>query len=171
MAEYNWLSDDDDDDVEETRPSNSDALREARRAAKSNAKAAKAAADELTALRRELHERKLSDAIREKGLNPKIARLAKDVPAEELDAFLDDFADVFGVSASNGNDSQMTSESASGSSLDPNLAALQRISGGQANQATSQSMADNLEQQILSANSPEELNRIIFGNVNGPMVR
>ena len=171
MAEYNWLSDDDDDDVEETRPSNSDALREARRAAKSNAKAAKAAADELTALRRELHERKLSDAIREKGLNPKIARLAKDVPAEELDAFLDDFADVFGVSASNGNDSQMTSESTSGSSLDPNLAALQRISGGQANQATSQSMAQNLEQQILSANSPEELNRIIFGSVNVPMVR
>ena len=169
MAEYNWLSDDDDDDNEETRPSNSDALREARRAAKSNAKAAKAAADELTALRRELHERKLSDAIREKGLNPKIARLAKDVPAEELDAFLDDFADVFGVSAGNGNDPQMTSESTN--SLDPNLAALQRISGGQANQATSQTMADNLEQQILSANSPEELNRIIFGNVNGPMVR
>jgi hypothetical protein len=169
MSDYNWLSDDDDDD-EESRPSNSDALREARRAAKSNAKAAKAASEELNALRKELHERKIADAIREKGLNPKIARLAKDVPAEELDAFLDDFADVFGVSAGNENGSQVTPESATGNSLDPNLAALQRISGGQAAQPSAMTTQENIEQQILGASTPEELNRLLFGNPNGPLV-
>jgi hypothetical protein len=169
MSDYNWLNDDDDDE-DDVRSSASDALREARKAAKANSRAAKAAQEELAKLRSELHERKIADAIREKGLNPKIARLAKDVPAEELDAFLDDYADVFGVSAGNGNGSQMTSDGSSADQLDPNLAALQRISGGQAAQPSSATKAENIEQQILSAQTPQELNRLLFGNPNGPAV-
>jgi len=162
MADYNWLDNDDDDDVDTSRPSNSDALREARQAAKRNAKAAKAAGDELLALRAELHERRIADAIRDKGLNPKIARLAKDVPAEELAAFLDDFADVFGVG------SVQTSEDLAVTPPDQNLVTLQRISSGQSQQPSSLSPGASLEQQIAGASTAEELNLVLFGNRNGP---
>lgn len=174
MADNNWLDINDDDDDEDFTPSrgNDNALREARKAAKTASRENKALRDQLAQLQASLHEVKVSEAIKSKGLPPKIAKLAANVPVDELDTWIEEYADVFGVPASAGADSGAEGSGipVNQETLDPNFLALQRIQQGQGGAAAPPVGEADLRAKIAAAQNEQELNMVLFGNPNGPQV-
>lgn len=176
MADYNWLNSDDDDD-EDDAPSgrSNDALAEARKAAKQNARANKQLQAQLNEALAKLREREVADAIRDKGLDPKFAKYASKLAPEEFDEFIADLAPVNAQQQNDGATQETPGNSPFGGdvaneTLDPNFAALSRIQQQQAGAAPSSGGEAEMLARIAGASSVEELNMLIHGNPNGPKV-
>jgi hypothetical protein len=116
-----------------------------------------------------LRTRTLADTIRDKGLNPKVASIVPQnlTTPEEVEAWLNDYADVFGASAPTPDG---TAPPAEDTAPNPQFDALQRI---QNTQAGGQPFSGDEAQMLALINSttdPGALNQLLFGNVNGPQV-
>lgn len=174
MADYNWLDNDDDDDDDAPSGRSNDALSEARKAARRNARENKELKERLATFEKRDRERTVTDAVREFGLNPKIASLVpKDVSTEDLPSFLKELSEVLGVTPAPHEDgeSQATpAESVANETLDPNFAALQRISQRQGSAAPPVNADMEMLSKIAAAQTVEDLNMLLHGNPNGPQV-
>lgn len=161
MSDFDW--DDDDDDAGDGQSSK--ALREARAAAKANAKKVRELTEQLTALQGEIRHRSIADTIKARGLNEKIAKIVPPdlTTSEEVEAWINDYADVFGAAPA----APAGTEDAG--KQDPNLDAFNRISNTQATGQSGSMDEAQMEALIRSAADPAALNRLLFGNANGPL--
>lgn len=160
MSDFNW--DDDDDFGGASNESN--AMKELRKAYKAMQKQNKELAEQLDTFKSSMRDRSVKDVIASKGLPDKVSALIpKDATtAEEVEAWLAEYGDVFGVTAESGEQQPATPS--------PELQALSRIS---ATQSTGESFSGDpgqLDALIRAANTPEELNQILFGAAGGPQV-
>lgn len=177
MGEYNWLDDDDDDDEDDSpsgRGNSSNALAEARKAARRTSRENRELKERLALLEKRDRERVVTDAIKEHGLNPKIARLVpQDIDPDDLPQFLSELSEVLGVTpAPTGDDGQGSGEGTAPAdeTLDPNFAAWQRIAQQQAAASTPVNSEQEMFAKIAAAQSPEDLSILLHGNPNGPQV-
>jgi hypothetical protein len=161
-ANFDW-DDDDDFDADEPRGGDVPDLRKAHRALK---KQYKELLEQTTTLRAQVRERSVKDVLAAKGINEKVARLIPEnvTSPEEVDQWVADFGDVFGVAQSEqpAGDGQPDP----GDSLD--AAALGRIANQQSSGAPFTGDADQLASLIASAQDPAALNKILFGTTAGP---
>lgn len=159
MSEYDW----DDDDLDGA-PGDGNAMKELRKAYNAEKKRNKEMVEKLSALESSVRERSVKDIVASKGLPEKIARL---IPAdvtspEDVENWVAEYADLFGVPAP--QDSQEPAAN------NADLQALERISSAQSSGQTYNGDATQLDALIRAAQTPEELNNILFGSVNGPQV-
>lgn len=158
MSEYEW----DDDDLETSNDSN--AMKELRKAYKKLQAEKKELSEMLEGMQSSLRERSVKDVLASKGLPEKIAAfIPKDAAtSEEVEAWISEYGDVFGVQAGEAE------QPAQQSQVNPELAALNRIASTQQSGETYSGDPDQLDALIRAATTPEELNRILFGNAMGP---
>lgn len=129
---------------------NSDLVKQLRAALKAKNKEAQEFKAELDKLARTSRERSLADVLRDKELDPKVAKLYPadaEPTAEAVDAWLSEFGDVFGVSnpaASVGEDVQ---------------AAARQIANASASAPRQQSSFDpaSIIEEMRAAKNPEAL--------------
>jgi hypothetical protein len=159
MSEFDF----DDDDFEDAQ-GESGALRELRKAYKSLQKQLKEVTAEKESLMSSVRERSVKDVLASKGLPEKIAKFipAEATSAEDVESWLSENGDVFGVSGQGSTEEQPQE-------VDPNMAAWQRISATQAGGQPFSNDPDQLNALIKAASNPEELNKVLFGNTTGPM--
>lgn len=160
--EYDW---DDDDFGTEDAQAGSNALRELRKANKQKAQQLREMQEQFQALQSQLRERSVRDVLQARGLNPKIAAF---VPPEFTDSdsvakWVDEFAEVFGSPV-------QAQDDAPTQTVSPDAAALNRISQTQQSGTPFMNDADQMSSRILNAQSPDELNEILFGSKFGPQV-
>lgn len=171
MAEnYNWLNDDDDDDEDNSSGRSNDALAQARKAAKQNARENKQLQAQLSEALAKLRQREVADAIRDKGLDPKFAKYASKLSPEEFDEFIADLAPQQAADDGSQATPGQSAPDVANETLDPNLLALQRIQQGQSSAPPSAGGDAEMMLRIQAAQSVEELNQLIHGNPNGPKV-
>ena len=157
MSSYEW----DDDDLETSNDSN--AMKELRRAYKKLQAEKKELSEMLEGMQSSLRERSVKDVLASKGLPEKIAAfIPKDATtSEEVEAWINEYGDVFGVQVEAEQPAQQPAYNA-------DLAALNRISQTQSSGQPFTNDPDQLASLINSAQSPEELNKLLFGNMTGP---
>lgn len=157
MSSYEW----DDDDLETSNDSN--AMKELRRAYKKLQAEKKELSEMLEGMQSSLRERSVKDVLASKGLPEKIAAfIPKDATtSEEVEAWISEYGDVFGVQVEAEQPAQQPAYNA-------DLAALNRISQTQSSGQPFTNDPDQLASLINSAQSPEELNKLLFGNMTGP---
>ena len=157
MSEYEW----DDDDIE---TSDSNAMKELRKAYKKLQAEKKELSEMLEGMQSSLRERSVKDVLASKGLPEKIAAfIPKDATtAEEVEAWISEYGDVFGVQSSEAE------EPAQQRQVNPELAALNRISETQSSGQPFTNDPDQLASLIASADSPSALNKLLFGTEAGP---
>jgi uncharacterized protein YdiU (UPF0061 family) len=111
-----------------------------------------------------LRERSVKDVLASKGLPEKIAAfIPKDATtSEEVEAWISEYGDVFGVQSSEAE------EPAQQRQVNPELAALNRISETQSSGQPFTNDPDQLASLIAGAGSQEELNKLLFGSATGP---
>lgn len=156
MSDYSqW-----EDDLEDSGETN--AMKDLREAYKKAQKQNKELAERLEQLQSSLRERSVKDVIASKGLPEKVAALIpKDITSsEEVDAWLSEYGDVFGASPASTEGQPATPS--------PELQALSRIAGAQSTGQPFSGDATQLDALIRSAQTPEELNKILFGAAAGP---
>lgn len=156
--------DDDDLDYED-----SNAIQQLRKAKKADEKRIAELTERLAKFEAKERESNLSSLLEQRGLNPKIAKF---IPGDVVDesavtAWLDDYADVFGGGKTEQNVADQPAE-ASVPGYDP---AVNTAFNNTASQGFPPS-SDESQQlaQIAGAKTVEDLNRILFGNPNGPTV-
>jgi len=156
MSEYEW----DDDDID---TNDSNAMKELRKAYKKLQAEKKELAETLDSMQSSLRERSVKDVIASKGLPEKVAALIpKDATtSEEVEAWIAEYGDVFGVQVEADEPEQSTQVS-------PELAALNRISETQSGGQPFSNDPDQLASLISAADNPEALNKLLFGNEMGP---
>lgn len=161
MSDFDW----DDDDTDTDDGQGSKALREARAAAKANAKKVKELTEQLNSLQSDVRTRSIADTIKSRGLSEKIAKIVPGdlTTSDEVEAWLNDYADVFGVAPA----TPATDPQADGP-VDPNLEAWKRISATQASGQPATMDEAQMEALIKSAANPEALNKLLFGTTQGP---
>lgn len=161
MSEFDFDFDDNED-----AQGDSGALRELRKAYKSLQKQLKEATEMNESLQSSMRERSVKDVLTSKGLPEKIAKFipSEVTSAEDVEAWLADNGDVFGVSQQAASTEGQPQEEAP----DPNLAAWQRISATQSGGQPFSNDPDQLAALIQGATDPVELNKILFGNPTGP---
>ena len=157
MSSYEW----DDDDLETSNDSN--AMKELRRAYKKLQAEKKELSEMLEGMQSSLRERSVKDVLASKGLPEKIAAfIPKDATtSEEVEAWINEYGDVFGVQVEAEQPAQQRQ-------VNPDLVALNRISQTQSSGQPFTNDPDQLASLINSAQSPEELNKLLFGNMTGP---
>jgi HSP90 family molecular chaperone len=157
MSEYEW----DDDDIETSNDSN--AMKELRKAYKKLQAEKKELSEMLEGMQSSLRERSVKDVIASKGLPDKVAALIpKDATtSEEVEAWLAEYGDVFGVQAE-ANEPEQPRQ------VNPELAALNRISETQSSGQPFTNDPDQLASLISGAQNMEELNKLLFGSISGP---
>lgn len=160
MSDYDW----DDDDLDGAPGNDGNAMKELRKAYAAEKKRNKEMMEKLSALESSVRERSVKDIVASKGLPEKIAKL---IPAdvtspEDVENWVAEYADLFGATAP--QESQTTAENIA------DLQALERISSAQSSGQTFNGDATQLDALIRAAQTPEELNQILFGSVNGPQV-
>jgi HSP90 family molecular chaperone len=157
MSEYEW----DDDDIETSNDSN--AMKELRKAYKKLQAEKKELSEMLEGMQSSLRERSVKDVIASKGLPDKVAALIpKDATtSEEVEAWLAEYGDVFGVQAE-ANEPEQPRQ------VNPELAALNRISETQSSGQPFTNDPDQLASLISGAQNMEELNKLLFGSTSGP---
>jgi len=156
MSEYEW----DDDDID---TNDSNAMKELRKAYKKLQAEKKELSEQLEGMQSSLRERSVKDVIASKGLPEKVAALIpKDATtSEEVEAWITEYGDVFGV--------QVEAEQPEQSKqVDPDLAALNRISETQSGGQPFTNDPDQLASLIAAADDSEALNKLLFGNATGP---
>ena len=156
MSEYEW----DDDDIE---TSDNNAMKDLRKAYKKLQAEKKELSEMLDGMQSSLRERSVKDVIASKGLPEKVAALIpKDATtSDEVEAWLSEYGDVFGIQAEAKKPEQQAV-------VDPNLAAWNRISETQSSGQPFTNDPDQLASLITSADNPEALNKLLFGNTMGP---
>jgi hypothetical protein len=157
MSEYEW----DDDDIDTSSDSN--AMKELRKAYKKLQAEKKELAETLESMQSSLRERSVKDVIASKGLPEKVSALIpKDVTtSEEVEAWITEYGDVFGVQVEAEQPEQPKQ-------VDPDLAALNRISETQSGGQPFTNDPDQLASLIAAADNPEALNKLLFGSATGP---
>jgi hypothetical protein len=160
MSNFEW----DDDDTEDAQ-NESNAMKELRKAYRAATKQNKELAERLEAIQSNVRERSVKDVLASKGLPEKIAAfIPKDATsADEVENWLNEYGDVFGVQSS--SEAQQPAAQAS-----PELQALGRIASAQSSGQPFSNDPDQLAGLIAGANSPEELNKLLYGNAAGPQV-
>lgn len=160
MSEYEW--DDDDDNIGASNDSN--AMKELRKAYKKLQAEKKELSEMLEGMQSSLRERSVKDVLASKGLPEKIAAFIpkEATTAEEVEAWISEYGDVFGVQASEAE------QPAQQRQVNPDLAALNRISETQSSGQPFTNDPDQLASLIASADSPSALNKLLFGTEMGP---
>ena len=155
MSDFDW----DDDDSGDAQESN--AMKELRRAYKATQKQNKELAEQLQQMQSSLRERSVKDVLASKGLPEKIAKFIPEeaTSAEEVEAWLSEYGDVFGIQESTEEQPQQ---------VNPELQAWQRIASTQSSGQPFTNDPDQLSGLIANADSPEALNKLLFGSVTGP---
>jgi hypothetical protein len=158
MSDYSQWEDDD-----ETFDGDSNAMRELRKAYKAMQKQNKELSEQLETIKSSTRERSVKDVLTSKGLPEKVAALIpKDVTsAEEVESWISEYGDVFGLQVQ--DSSEQAQKPAS-----PELQAMTRIAETQSGGQPFSGDSTQLDALIRSAQSPEELNRILFGDSLGP---
>lgn len=159
MSDFDW---DDDDSMD---ASESNAMKELRKAYKAAQKQNKEMQEQLAQMQSALRERSVKDVLASKGLPEKIAAFIPNeaTSAEEVESWLSEYGDVFGIQS--GSDS---SEGQPQQEASPELQALSRIAATQSSGQPFSNDPDQLAGLIANADSPEALNKLLFGNVTGP---
>ena len=124
--------------------------------------------EQLSQMKASVRERSVKDVLVSKGLNEKIAKFIPEdlTAADEIESWVSENAEVFGVTV----DPAPESTTGGAETTDPEAAASQRIASTQASGATASGDAAQVAALIKSASSPEDLNRLLFGNPSGPSV-
>lgn len=141
----------------------SNAMKELRKAYKAMQKQNKELAEQLDSFKSNLRDRSVKDVLASKGLPEKVAALIpKDATSsEEVEAWLGEYGDIFGLT-------QASSEQAAQQPVSPELQAMTRIAETQSSGQPFSGDATQLDALIRAAQTPEELNRVLFGSVTGP---
>lgn len=141
----------------------SNAMKELRKAYKAVQKQNKELAEQLNSFKSNLRDRSVKDVLASKGLPEKVAALIpKDATSsEEVEAWLGEYGDIFGLT-------QASSEQAAHQPVSPELQAMTRIAETQSTGQPFSGDATQLDALIRAAQTPEELNRVLFGSVTGP---
>jgi hypothetical protein len=162
MSEY----DDWDADTEDAQGDSGD-IPELRKAYRKLQKQNKELLDQLGGMQKQVRERSVKDVLTEKGLPPKIAAFIPDSvsTSDEVEAWITEYGDVFGVQV---EEQEAEVSSASPKKNDPTLQALNRISTVQQSGEPFSGDPDQLASLIANARTPEELNEILFGTMEGP---
>lgn len=135
-----------DEDLETPESQSGTAMADLRKALRERDKALSAATEAAQKAQAALREYAVKDAVRDLGLNPKVAKLVPDsVAPENLAQWLEDYKDVFGSQPS--TQEQQTQASQSPPSLDPvQVEAWARMQGSQSGQPSTL----DVEQQQLA---------------------
>jgi len=157
MSDFDW----DDDDNFGDAQNQSNVMKELRKAYKEAQKQKKELQEQLQSMKNSLRERSVKDVLASKGLPEKISKfIPEDVTsAEEVEAWVSEYGDVFGIQAA--SEEQPAAPS-------PELQAINRIAATQQSGETYSGDPNQLDALIRAASSPEELNRVLFGNSMGP---
>lgn len=157
MSDFDW----DDDDSFEDAQGESTAMKELRKAYREMKKQNKELQESLNGMKTSVRERSVKDVLASKGLPEKISKfIPEDVTsAEEVEAWVAEYGDVFGV---------QTRSEEQPEAPNPELQALTRISATQQSGESFSGDPDQLDALIRAATTPEELNRVLFGNALGP---
>lgn len=141
----------------------SNAMKELRKAYKAMQKQNKELSEQLNSFKSNLRDRSVKDVLASKGLPEKVAALIpKDATSsEEVEAWLGEYGDIFGLT-------QASSEQAAQQPVSPELQAMTRIAETQSSGQPFSGDATQLDALIRAAQTPEELNRVLFGSVTGP---
>lgn len=159
-----------DDDFDADERGNDNPIQALRKIERQQKQQIKELTEQLEAMRSQVRERSVKDVLASKGLNEKIAKfIPKEMTSpEDIEAWVSENAEVFGAPApAEGADSQ---PSGGATTTDPGMEALMRISATQSSGSTQSGDPAQIEALIKAAQSPEELNRILFGNAAGPAV-
>lgn len=159
----NDWDDDDDFDGDDSRGNDVPDLRKAYNALK---KQLKEAQSQNQALQQSVRERSIKDVLAAKGLPEKIARFIPDsiTSNDDVLAWVEDNGDVFGVQAPQSDNTAPVQQD----ELPADIQALARISAQQSSGAPYSGDESQLAALIAAAQSPAELNKILFGNATGP---
>jgi hypothetical protein len=151
----NWETDEEeDDDFTPSFDSDTDLVRKLRKDLKQAQKRNKELEGSLGELSKSQRERIIKDAFASKGVNPKIASfIPQDIDASEeaIVAWLDDYADVFGIK---------TEEKQAVSQQD--IASMQRMNNALTG-AEAPAASDDLANRIANASSEDEILSILSG--------
>jgi hypothetical protein len=144
---------DDDYDYEEEETQDSSGPANLRKALKKAERERKALEEQLTAVKSNLRERSVKDVLETKGVNSKIAKfIPSDVEApEQIAAWLDENADVFGF---------QTNEQSQPTELSQDAITEQRINNS-ASTGVTPGRDEDLANRIASAQSKEELMQLM----------
>lgn len=160
MSGYEW----DDDDDFDGASGDTNAMKELRKAYKAAQRQNKELMETLDSLKSSVRERSVKDVLASRGLPTKVAKLIPSdaSSAEEVEAWLDEYGEIFGI------ESPAPSEEQKPAAPDPDLQAIGRISAAQSSGQPYSGDADQLDALIRGAQTPEELNKILFGSFSGP---
>jgi hypothetical protein len=151
----NWETDEDeDDDFTPSFDSDTDLVRKLRKDLKQAQKRNKELEGSLGELSKSQRERIIKDAFASKGVNPKIASFVpQDIDASEeaIVAWLDNYADVFGIKA---EEKQTVSQQ--------DIQSMQRMNNALTG-AEAPGASDDLANRIANANSEDEILSILSG--------
>jgi len=160
MSDFDW-----DDDDTENAGNESTGMKELRKALRAEQKRNKEMSGKLDEMQNMSRDRTVKDIISSKGLPDKIIKLIpSDVTSpEDVESWVAEYADIFGASTPSNQNQEPAVDAA-------DMKALQRISDTQSSGQTFDGDYDQLDARIRAANSPEELNKVLFGNAHGPQV-
>jgi hypothetical protein len=150
MSNYDYEDDDDFND-----DSSNDLVKQLRKASKQKDKELQELRSQFESLNSAQRERAIKDALASRGVNSKIASfIPQDIdPTEEsVSKWLEDYADVFGIEASQ---TQATPN------VNPNDAAAYKRMTNAVESGSSPEHNDNIMQKLMNANSREELDEVI----------
>lgn len=165
MSGYNWENEDFDADE---RGGDDNPLKALRKIEREQKAIIKELQEQLSQMSAQVRERSVKDVLAQSGLSEKIAKfIPEDITSsEDVSAWVSENAEIFGVTPA------ISGEEASGgqATTDPAAAASQRIAEAQVAGSTASGDAGQVDALIKAASSPEELNKILFGNTAGPSV-
>ena len=150
-----WDDEDDDLELENSRQrqsSDSDLLKQLRKELKTKTKILSEMETQLSSIKSEQRQNVIKSVLESKGVTPKIAKFIPadiDASPEALDNWIQENADVFGLTVQ------------SPSEVQPDLAALRQIDSVTAN-AQSPAGMDDLYLRLQNAESAEDITNIIF---------
>ena len=146
--------DDDEDDVIPSQQSESDLLKQLRKELKNKSKMLSEMEGQLSSIKTEQRHNVIKSVLESKGVSPKIAKfIPQDIDAspEALDTWIQENADVFGLTV------QTPSKS------EPDLAMLRQIDAVTAN-AQSPAGMDDIMFRLQNAQTADEITSLIFQN-------
>jgi hypothetical protein len=157
-----WYDDDDfdlEDDMDETpqRSKGDDVIKKLRRAERAKDKQLKELQAELETLRKFQKESVVAKVLQEKGVNPKVAKFIPgdvDLSPESISSWLDDNAELFGVSAPSNGSEQSNANAA-------DLAALRQMDAVTSGALNPDDINDAFS-SINNAQSAEELLNFLY---------
>jgi hypothetical protein len=154
---------DDDDEYEADEPRGRNEVADLRKAYNALKRQNKELLEQFNTAQKSLRERSVKDVLASKGMNEKIsAFIPADVTSpEDVAAWVDQYADVFGGAAPAPADEAATEP-------DPNLVALSKIASAQQSGQTFSKDSDQIASLINGAQSIEELNMLLYGDKRGP---